>query len=365
MPTTTTILATLAVTLTLSAAYVSRRRLSRSRVGLGRRTVLLPNAGVRMPLVGLGTWQAPKGEVGAAVLAALMAGYRHIDCASCYGNEREVGTALKHAIRDKGIRRSDLFVTSKLWNSEHAPEHVRASCLKSLEDLGLEQLDLYIIHWPQQFEHVDGTIAGFPRNEDGSIKYARVPIIETWRAMEKLVDEGLVRAIGVSNFNARQVRELCDAARILPACNQVESHPFMQQAPLLEACKERGVVLTAYSPLGSGAKVDGHTVASHPVLQRIGDKHRRSAAQVAVAFQARRGVPTFPKSVSEKRLRQNLDVAALVDDLDADDLDALRALEAHERIGFGGAKVERNGRLEPRDLVHPDYPWNADGTERA
>ena len=123
-------------------------------------------------------------------------------------------------------------------------------------------------------------------------------------------------------------------------------------------------LLTAYSPLGSGAKVDGHTVASHPVLQRIGAKHRKSAAQVAVAFQARRGVPTFPKSTSAERLRQNLDVAALVDDLDAADLEALRALEAHQRIGFGGPKIERAGRLEPRDVVHPDYPWNADGTER-
>jgi alcohol dehydrogenase (NADP+) len=131
----------------------------------------------------------------------------HIDCAAIYGNEAEVGSAIKAAIDAGTVSRQDLFITSKLWNSEHLPEHVRPALLKTLADLHVESLDLYIIHWPQQFEHVDGSTAQIPRNDDGSVRYASVPLSATWAALEALVDEGLVRALGVSNFNQKQVSE--------------------------------------------------------------------------------------------------------------------------------------------------------------
>ena len=211
------------------AAYLARR-LQRARLSasaMGTRTVRLSN-GASMPLLGLGTWQAPKGEVGAAVAAALKVGYRHIDCAAIYGNEKEVGVALAAAL-GSGMRRKDVFVTSKLWNSEHAPEHVRAACVQTLADLQLEYLDLYIIHWPQQMAKTAGSTAAIPKDADGNVKYAYVPLLETWRALEALVDEGLVKAIGVSNFNAKQLGAICSSARIPPACNQVECHPYFAQ----------------------------------------------------------------------------------------------------------------------------------------
>jgi alcohol dehydrogenase (NADP+) len=356
------ILASIVVISALIVAWY-RTKNDFSAAAMGRKSVRL-SSGYHMPLIGLGTWQAQPGEVGNAVAAALKAGYRHIDCAAIYGNEKEVGSAIADAITGKVLKRRELFVTSKLWNTEHHPQHVRAACQASLAALGLEYLDLYLIHWPQQFAHVDGQTYGIPRQADGSVRYASVPLADTWRAMEALVDEGLVRSIGVSNFNAAQLEAICAGARIMPACNQVESHPFLAQQPLRDACRSRGVVLSAYSPLGSGASVDGHTVTSHPELERIGRKHRHSAAQVALAFQVRRGVPCLPKSVTAKRILENLDLGRLVRALDEAEVSALAALDKGQRVVYGGPKVERNGELEPRDLIHPDYPWNADGSER-
>ena len=349
------------------AANVNPRACKRGR---SQRSVLLPSGG-EMPLIGLGTWQAPKGEVGAAVTAALAANYRHIDCAAIYGNEAEVGEALSAAIGG-GLKRDELFVTSKLWNSEHDPKDVRGACVQSLKDLKLDYLDLYLIHWPQQFEKVTGSTAQIPRNDDGSVRYARVPLSETWAALEKLVDEGLVRAIGVSNFSIPQMQSVCKVARIRPACNQVESHPFFAQDALLRACQELGVLLTAYSPLGSpgnpaqiGTSADGYTVPTHPTLMQIGKAHGKSAAQVALAWQISRGVPTFPKSTNAARLAQNIDIDDLA--LSPEEVEAINQLD-HGWLGrgcYGGPKVERSGVVEPRDLAHADYPWMPDGSERA
>ena len=321
-----------------------------------------------MPLIGLGTWQAPKGEVGAAVSAALACGYRHIDAAAVYGNEAEVGEAIGGAL-EGGLPRSELFVTSKLFNSEHDPANVRAACEATLADLKLDYLDLYLIHWPQQFEKCADTNfpagnVAFPREADGSIRYARVPLADTWAAMEALVDAGLARAIGVSNFNVKQLRSVCEGARIKPACNQVESHPFFAQTEMHATCRELGVVMTAYAPLGTGKAFDGATVPTHPVITSIGEKHGCSGAQVAIAFQLCRGVPTFPKSVSSARVAENLRAAEIT--LDDDDRARLQALDRGfaGRSNWGGPWVERDGRSEPRDLAHPDYPWEVDGTER-
>ncbi len=233
----------------------------------GQRTVRLSN-GAAMPLLGLGTgppWSA-KGDAAASVRAALSCGCRHIDAAPVYGNEAEVGEAIGASLRELGLSRSDIFVTSKLFNSEHDPRHVRAACEATLADLKLDYLDLYLVHWPQQFEKGGSGNVSRARNADGSIRYAHIPLADTWAAMEALVDAGLVRSIGVSNFNAKQLRSVCEGARIKPACNQVgpqsqshgpraltlhrpcnqvESHPFFAQTELRAACNDLGVLMSA------------------------------------------------------------------------------------------------------------------------
>ena len=211
------------------------------------------NTGAEMPTIGLGTWQAPPGEVGAAVKSALEMGYKHIDCAACYGNEVEIGAVFAEAFGESGgTARSSVFITSKIWNSEHAPADVRPAVVQTLADLQLEYLDLYLIHWPQNFEKTPGTHKGFPRNEDGSIRYdMETTSSQTWAAMEALVEEGLVRrpvacsaemavsgpdhdfvpvcvrkvkAIGLSNFNSAQIITITEGAKIPPAVLQVEQN---------------------------------------------------------------------------------------------------------------------------------------------
>ena len=179
---------------------------------------------------------------------SVKARYKHIDAASVYGNEAEVGDAIAEAISAGTISRSDLFVTSKLWNSEHGPQDVEAACRQTLKDLKLDYLDLYLVHWPQAFEKVPGRHFAFPRNEDNTIRYDTTTTHEeTWKAMEKLVDIGLVRNIGLSNFNSAQTDALCSTARIHPAVLQVEVHPFFTQKPLADFCASKNIVVTAYS----------------------------------------------------------------------------------------------------------------------
>mmetsp|Transcript_4997 Transcript_4997/g.12943 ORF Transcript_4997/g.12943 Transcript_4997/m.12943 type:complete len:373 (-) Transcript_4997:1940-3058(-) len=320
------------------------------------------STGQKMPLMGLGTWQAKKGEVGAAVKTALELGYRHVDCAACYGNETEVGTALTSVFAAGKIAREDVFITSKLWNSEHHPDHVRLACETTLKELQLNYLDLYIIHWPHAFVHVDGSNRSFPRDDEGNMRYdMETTLLQTWTAMEALVDAGLVKAIGLSNFNVDQVDEIVTKGRIMPVCNQVECHPYFQQDTLIKACADRNVQVTAYSPLGTGAAAaDGVKIFEHPVLTEIGAKYGASAAQVAIAFQVARKIPTFPKSVQAVRLAENLQSVDIA--LTVDDLAEIAKLETGKRgpNGWAGKLVERNGRKEPRDLHHVNFPFKAD-----
>ena len=229
--------------------------------------------GHNMPLVGLGTWQIPPDHVSSVVRTALRAGYRHIDCAAVYGHEKQIGSALAETVGDGGgkIPRSDVFVTSKLWNSEHKPEYVRPALEQTLADLGLEYLDLYLIHWPQAFEKVAGTTAGRPAHSNGSMIYDfETSLADTWAAMEALQRDGLVRSIGLSNFNSLQITALEQTATIQPAVLQVESHPFFAQQKLLDFCTQNGrnIVMTAYSPLASGGKNGmGYSVVAKPPHQ--------------------------------------------------------------------------------------------------
>ena len=214
----------------------------------------------------------------------------------------------------------------------------------------------YLIHWPQAFEKVNATNVSIPKNADGTIKYdLKTTSRSTWAALEACVDAGLCRAIGLSNFNSEQVADVLGAGRIKPAMLQVEVHPYLSQVPLVAFCRERGIAVTAYSPLGTGAVIDGSTVVGNPVLQEIGKAHGKSAAQVAIAWLAQRGLVVIPKSVTPARVVQNRDVAF---DLTAEEMTAVAKLNKDCRNGFGGP-LSADGL--PRDVKHPLYPFKPGG----
>jgi diketogulonate reductase-like aldo/keto reductase len=249
------------------------------------RTTVWLNSGYKMPLMGLGTWKSKPGDVKAAVMEAIDAGYRHIDCAHVYGNEKEVGEALNSST----VPRRELFITSKLWNTHHEPSRVMPAVKETLKNLRLKYLDLYLIHWPVGFEYQDNSTT-FPKHENGSIKYDYTHFKDTWKTMEELVKKRLVRSIGVSNFNATQLQQIIDVATINPSVNQVESHPFLNQQDLLTACQSNNkIVLTAYSPLGSPdrpwSKKEDPSLLNDPRLAKIAATVGKTVAQVLLRFQ--------------------------------------------------------------------------------
>ncbi|XP_069007089.1 aldo-keto reductase family 1 member A1-B isoform X1 [Embiotoca jacksoni] len=314
------------------------------------------NTGRKMPLIGLGTWKSEPGKVKQAVIWALEAGYRHIDCAPIYGNEVEVGEALQETLGpDKPLRREDVFVTSKLWNTQHHAEDVELALLKTLKDLKLEYLDLYLIHWPYAFQRGD---VPFPKKEDGTLLYDDTDYKLTWAAMEKLVGKGLVRSIGLSNFNSRQIDDVLSVASIKPTVLQVEGHPYLAQVELLTHCRDRGLVMTAYSPLGSPDRAWKHpdepVLLQEPVVASLAEKYQKSPAQIILRWQAQRGVVTIPKSVTESRIRENLQVFDF--SLEAEEMKSITALNRGWR--YIVPMMDVGGERVPRDAGHPHYPFN-------
>ena len=218
-----------------------------------------------MPTVGIGTWKSAAKDVGKAVRVAINEGYRHVDCAYVYGNEKEIGGIFKETV-GKVCKREEMFLVSKLWNTKHEPQDVLPACKESLNDLQLDYLD-YLIHWPNGYERGKEK---YPKNPDGTMRYSYVPLSDTWKAMEELVDAGLVKHIGLSNFNSKQIDDvsitcvpahlytcvfsflqIISIARVKPSVLQVECHSYLTQKPLIQYCKDRNIVFTAYSPLGS------------------------------------------------------------------------------------------------------------------
>jgi len=289
-------------------------------------------SGRSMPALGLGTWKSARGEVGPVIREAIRQGYRHFDCAAAYANEGEIGAALRAAIDAGDVTRDELFITSKLWNDAHRAADVRPALEKTLGDLGLEYIDLYLMHWPVALK------AGvfFPESGADLLSLDEVPLLETWRAMEACQEAGLVRSLGVSNFSATKVEALAADAAVPVSVNQVELHPYLAQDDLIARCGAAGVHCTAYSPLGSRDRPDVLKKAgepdllAHADLAAIGARHGVSTAQVLLAWALARGTSVIPKSVNPERMAQNLAAAEVK--LDADDMAAIAALDGGYRF---------------------------------
>lgn len=295
-------------------------------------TVTLNN-GLKMPLLGLGTWRSKPDEVGQAVLSAIQCGYRHIDCAAIYKNEPEIGKALSQVL-GKTVDRRDLFITSKLWNTHH--DCVKDAVKKTLKDLQLDYLDLYLIHWPISMANTGLDLSGgapaWKNTEDKNapikVQLAKVPLHVTWKKMEELVDEGLVKSIGVSNFNTQSILDLLTYARIKPAVNQVEVHPYFNQDHLIDDVYNLGgIITTAYSPFGSGqqgAPIEDKTI------QEIAQKHNKKPSQVIIRWCIQRGVSVIPKSVHEDRIKENSQVFDF--ELSEEEMRTINALNKNRRL---------------------------------
>ncbi|MFS8199554.1 aldo/keto reductase [Streptomyces sp. CWNU-52B] len=263
--------------------------------------VITLNNAVRIPQLGFGTFQIPPEDTRETTLAALEAGYRHIDTAQMYGNEKEVG----QAVRDSGLDRADVFVTSKLDNDAHGYDNALQAFDRSVEKLGLDHLDLFLIHWP------------LPAKDD---------FVETWKALEEIYRSGRAKAIGVSNFQPRHLRRLLEEGQVVPAVNQIEVHPYLTQDEVRGFGARHEIATEAWSPIAQGKVLDD------PTIGRIAERVGRSPAQVTLRWHLQRGDIVFPKSVTRKRIEENFDLFDF--ELDEGDIGEISALNRDERTGF-------------------------------
>ncbi|MBB6143184.1 aldehyde reductase [Silvibacterium bohemicum] len=274
------------------------------------RTARIPlNHGIgQMPALGFGTLIPDPAVTISATKGALNAGFRHFDCAERYLNEREVGNALQAGLAE-GITREELFVTTKLWNTNHQPERVEPAFAASLDRLGLSYVDLYLIHTPFAFQPGD---EHDPRDPDGNVIYDReITLLDTWRAMEDLVDRGRCRAIGLSDVSLDKLVPIYEAARIKPSAVQVEAHPYLPETELLEFCKEKGIVFLAFAPLGHGIRPG---LLENPVILAIAAQVGKTPAQVLLAWAVQRGTALLTTPRSAERAKENFDISALPED---------------------------------------------------
>jgi len=283
------------------------------------------NSGKKIPLFGLGTWQSKPGEVGAAVRDAIEIGYRHFDCAAIYGNEKEIGEVFADSIKKGTVKREDLFVTSKLWNTNHHPDNVEGACKKTLKDLQLDYLDLYLIHWPISWEFTGYDLKpGVPKDDKGELKFSKVSIQQTWQAMEKLVDSGLAKSIGVSNFTHGQILDMLAYAKIVPAVNQIELHPYLNQKNVLITTNKLGVHTTSYTTLAQGKPL------KDPVIISIAEKHKKTPTQIVLRWAHQYGISIIPKSVHKDRLAENMSIFDF--ELSNDEMSQIGALNKNELV---------------------------------
>jgi diketogulonate reductase-like aldo/keto reductase len=262
-----------------------------------------------IPAVGFGTLIPDRLATKQATKAALETGFRHLDCAERYRNEEAVGDAMQEAFKAGTLRREDLFVTTKLWNTNHRPERVKRAFDASRRRLQLYYIDCYLIHTPFAFQPGDDQD---PRDERGRVIYdSGVTLVETWRALERLVDDGLCKSIGLSDITLEKLREIVAAARIRPAMVQVESHPYLPEWDLLDFCREHGIVLQAFAALGHGLEPK---VVDDPVITAIAQRVNKTAAQVALAWAVQRGSAFLTTSTKPRRIQESFDISALPED---------------------------------------------------
>lgn len=306
--------------------------------------------GDELPAVGLGLWKINNSEVPSLVQSAVEIGYRHFDCACDYGNEAEAGSGLQRCLQEKMCKRDDLWVTSKLWNTYHRAEHVRSACEKTLSDLKLDYLDLYLIHFPIALKFVafeQRYPPGWfhdPDAEHPRMEPDRVPIRETWEAMQDLVAAGLVKNIGVCNFNISLLRDLMSYAEILPAVLQIESHPLLTQEKLLRYCRESGIAVTAFSPLGSqsyvsiGMAEESDSLLTNEVVTEIAARQGKSPAQILMKWGVQRGTAIVPKTSRVERLKENLSLFDF--ELSSEEMLVISALNRNRRYNDPGVFCE-------------------------
>ena len=276
-----------------------------------------------MPLLGFGTLIPDAAETIKATRYALEAGFRHFDCAERYRNESEVGLALETGLADLGLTREDIFVTTKLWNTNHRPERVEAAFEGSLKRLRINYLDLYLIHTPFAFQPGDEQD---PRDENGNVIYDNeVTLFDTWRAMESLVDGGKCRAIGLADVTLDKLIAIYESARIKPAVVQVESHPYLPENEMLEYCKEKGITFLAFAPLGHGIKPGP---LEDPAVLAAAALVGKTPAQVLLAWAIQRGTALLTTAKTEARARENFDISPLPQDA----FDAINNIETRQRF---------------------------------
>ncbi|TFK56643.1 Aldo/keto reductase [Heliocybe sulcata] len=301
-------------------------------------SIVLKRTSQKMPLVGFGLWKVNKDTCADTVFNAIKAGYRLLDGAGDYGNEKQAGEGVRRAIDAGLVKREDLFITSKLWNTFHAKEHVHALARKQLSDWGLDYFDLYLIHFPITLKYVDPNHRYPPEwfGDDGKVYLQNTPMIETWQAMEKVVDDGLAKNIGLSNCQGSLILDVFRYARHEPAVLQIEHHPYLTQEPLIQLCKTLGIAVTAYSSFGPqsyvelGAHKGAASLLQHNMVAEIANKKGKSSSQVLLRWATQRGLAVIPKSNNHDRLVQNLECNSF--DLSPEEIKAISGLDIGLRL---------------------------------
>lgn len=299
------------------------------------------NTGHPMPQVGFGLWKVDNATCANTVYNAIKVGYRLFDGACDYGNEKEAGEGVARAIKDGLVKREDLFLVSKLWNTFHDGDKVEPICKKQLADWGIDYFDLYIIHFPVALKHVEPEVRyppGWAYDGKDDVQLSNASIQETWTAMESLVEKGLAKSIGISNFQGSLILDLLRYAKIRPATLQIEHHPYLVQPTLLKLAQAEGIAVTAYSSFGPQSFIelewqkakDTPVLFEHPVVTKIAEKYKKTPAQVLLRWSTQRGLAVIPKSNNPERLQQNLDVNAF--EMTPEELDSISGLDRQLRF---------------------------------